>query len=100
LTSRFRGLSQAEIDHEMSNNKEYYNYLQKKQKNSQAWFSWGTEDEGEAPAVIKISDSQRKQLYKEIGYTQTEEIQSLQYPTDVMNSIPLIAQSMLNFECM
>lgn len=76
----FRGFAQAEIDLELEKNQKYMSYLEKKKKKSQAWFSWGTEDEGEAPAIIHISEDQRNDLYKQIGYTKTKEIQTLSIP--------------------
>jgi hypothetical protein len=77
----FRGLAQGEIDYEVKHNKKYMDYLEKKKQNHKKWFSWNQEV-GEEPAVVQITEEQKLGLYKDIGYSKTEEIETLKLPED------------------
>jgi hypothetical protein len=86
----FRGLSQAEIDLEMKNNKKLIEVIEKKKEKAKRWFSWGGgEDEEQAPAVIELTKEQRNEIYKTIGYDTKKEIEDLKFPEDVRFKINL-----------
>jgi hypothetical protein len=77
----FRGLAQGEIDYEVKTNKKYMDYLEKKKQINKKWFSWNQEV-GEEPAVVQLTEEQKLGLYKDIGYSKTEEIETLKLPED------------------
>ena len=77
----FRGLAQGEIDIETKRNKEYLDYLEKKEKQKKKWFSWNQQQD-EEPAVVQLTEEQKMGLYKDIGYSKTEEIETLKLPED------------------